>query len=843
MRLTQNTGVTAPYWFTAGLVRNDDINYLSYTRYQLATDLLVGLSRAKTGETIQYVLGGLRLIPDNLMTVKLEAGAAVSFDGEYIEDETRNFEFVAESGAPFSVLLQSDSLIGISPADGAQDRVDTIQVRPLKTIYDVQTRKFRDPATGTVSSKQVETKVRYNAEIQVVEGALGTGAAPAATAGWIKIAEVSVPAGTSTITSSFIKTYEQSDEWTTEIESTLPTQIRAADTTIEDVAANLDSDNVEDALAEIFQKLGSTDNGEGASIIGIEDLASYFSSYNVEGALVELFEKTSFPSLTVTGGGSFGSDLDLSADLLITGNIEWANGEITSDDSNSGARVIARAKSNPASGDPIFAVESSGSATRFGVTQDYGSFVRDALRVGYTHDDGVLSAPSYVLDVNGNARIIGTGEVTGSSAPLIVQESGGGQLLLGGNEIDHPTGILYLQTNSNNDLQMIGGGRVGIGKSPTAKLDVFGTIRGNSVITYDLNSISGTLLIQTNTQDVRMVTGGGRVGVDTAAPQEKLDVGGNIRVSGNIILPSGANWIGYSDSQADPNIEFEAGGIEITGGGVIIGSGSPPAGGLRVNGNLDAWQGVDITNPSGEGVRADNCDSYGFRATNNGGHGFVAESHSLNTGFVSRTNFTGFNANNNAVDGFLSSSNSQDGFTSVSNDGWGFYASSNGDGAYGPFTGAHDGLIDQMAEIEVGDIVCDSDRYYTSGIDDSMTINYRSQRPYSPNVIGVLQSRKRDYDFARIAVFRGKSEEELMELQGIYDHITINGVGEGVINVCGENGDMKGGDLVVSSSQPGKGMRQEDNVVRNYTVARVRVNVQFDSAEDVKQVPCIYLAG
>ena len=73
--------------------------------------------------------------------------------------------------------------------------------------------------------------------------------------------------------------------------------------------------------------------------------------------------------------------------------------------------------------------------------------------------------------------------------------------------------------------------------------------------------------------------------------------------------------------------------------------------------------------------------------------------------------------------------------------------------------------------------------------------------------------------------------------------ITINAVGEGAINVCGENGDFEAGDLIVTSSTPGKGMKQDDDIVRSYTVAKVRENVAFSDPTEVKLVACIYLCG
>ena len=59
-------------------------------------------------------------------------------------------------------------------------------------------------------------------------------------------------------------------------------------------------------------------------------------------------------------------------------------------------------------------------------------------------------------------------------------------------------------------------------------------------------------------------------------------------------------------------------------------------------------------------------------------------------------------------------------------------------------------------------------------------------------------------------------------MRGNYDYIAINALGEGQILVCGEGGDLEVGDLITTSSMPGKGMKQADDLVRNYTVAKVR---------------------
>jgi hypothetical protein len=71
----------------------------------------------------------------------------------------------------------------------------------------------------------------------------------------------------------------------------------------------------------------------------------------------------------------------------------------------------------------------------------------------------------------------------------------------------------------------------------------------------------------------------------------------------------------------------------------------------------------------------------------------------------------------------------------------------------------------------------------------------------------------------------------------------MNALGEGQINVCGENGNIEKGDLIVTSAIPGKGMRQSDDIVRSYTVAKARESVSFSSTSEVKMIACIYMCG
>ena len=106
------------------------------------------------------------------------------------------------------------------------------------------------------------------------------------------------------------------------------------------------------------------------------------------------------------------------------------------------------------------------------------------------------------------------------------------------------------------------------------------------------------------------------------------------------------------------------------------------------------------------------------------------------------------------------------------------------------------------------------------------------------SVVGVLA---KTYEEARNDL--DIDEELWYNLCNKYSFHLINSVGEGMLNVCGENGDIEAGDLIVSSNMRGKGMKQDDDIVRSITVAKARESVTFKDKNEVKQIACIYLCG
>lgn len=183
-----------------------------------------------------------------------------------------------------------------------------------------------------------------------------------------------------------------------------------------------------------------------------------------------------------------------------------------------------------------------------------------------------------------------------------------------------------------------------------------------------------------------------------------------------------------------------------------------------------------------------------------------------------------------------------------------------------PFTGAHEALIAPGAGAEIGDIVVDVELLAKEGVSNTLFRVALSDTPNQRAAVGIVSSEPSPWSLdtspyllrvpapepappspdapwpadARTGyVWRDAAYAELVE----HEYLLVNAVGEGQLNVCGEGGDIAAGDLIVTSSMPGKGMKQADDVVRSYTVARARESVTFSDPAEVRQIACIYLCG
>jgi hypothetical protein len=185
-----------------------------------------------------------------------------------------------------------------------------------------------------------------------------------------------------------------------------------------------------------------------------------------------------------------------------------------------------------------------------------------------------------------------------------------------------------------------------------------------------------------------------------------------------------------------------------------------------------------------------------------------------------------------------------------------FYADGSGVN-YGPFTGAHDGLLPiSDTATSIGDIVIDHELVESRGYSNTIFHMTASTTPNQKGALGVNVVNRGLLSGHQPAVFIVERVETVGEVESYcvmsdtyesikdsYNVISINAVGEGQINITGEGGDLVVGDLVVTSSTAGKGMKQSDDIVRSYTVAKVRETVTFTSPSEIKMVACIYLCG
>ena len=182
-------------------------------------------------------------------------------------------------------------------------------------------------------------------------------------------------------------------------------------------------------------------------------------------------------------------------------------------------------------------------------------------------------------------------------------------------------------------------------------------------------------------------------------------------------------------------------------------------------------------------------------------------------------------------------------------------------------------MVSSTETFELGDILVDVSIVATRDISDAISILTKSKEINQKSVLGVLRSYTNDVyiphclseEYDKIIENNSVGDAANIEteptittptitkaerLNPIYQTIVdnhkfvyVNSIGEGLINVCGENGDIEIGDYITTSSIPGKGMKQSDDLMHNYTVAKARENVTFSSPTEVKQIACSYHCG
>jgi hypothetical protein len=149
---------------------------------------------------------------------------------------------------------------------------------------------------------------------------------------------------------------------------------------------------------------------------------------------------------------------------------------------------------------------------------------------------------------------------------------------------------------------------------------------------------------------------------------------------------------------------------------------------------------------------------------------------------------------------------------------------------------AHTGFI-----VSSTGIYSDLDDQERIHIDDAIPIVRLSQKAYDKTVFGVVSAcedtlfpdadNRRCFQIGSLQFKTNKVKKS--------KKLIVNSVGEGGIWVSNQNGNIYNGDLIVSSDKPGYGMKQEDDIMKNYTVAKATCDAIFDD-EEILFIGCVY---
>lgn len=168
------------------------------------SNVAVGMLSVLSGAENNFVIGGkVKPYANGGLNVSVAPIFALNVGTESVVAETETTEPVS-----------------FEEADSSLDRIDIVEVRAKETTYDVQTRAINNPTSGTKFYQEMATKKKITLSVKVKSGSKGSASAPAVDSGYVKIAEVIIPAGTTNITSELIKNITarkggvENSEWT-----------------------------------------------------------------------------------------------------------------------------------------------------------------------------------------------------------------------------------------------------------------------------------------------------------------------------------------------------------------------------------------------------------------------------------------------------------------------------------------------------------------------------------------------------------------------------------------------------------------------------------------------------
>lgn len=398
----------------------------------------------------------------------------------------------------------------------------------------------------------------------------------------------------------------------------------------------------------------------------------------------------------------------------------------------------------------------------------------------------------------------------------------------------------------------------------SAESDIYGNYRAINALQQTAGSLdSGLSALNYRVGSVETTADGNANAIQGLT--SRVSNAENDAASAHLTLSAHANHLGQLQARAEIGVSYNGfvTGMDVTPGKVRFKSDV-----FELHGNNGKAVWFDLNDATfvfdglgnfNQGLSSNYLNAY----INVGRSGFVKQSGqvklgvystfiNVNNGYIGcrarRVTFdgSGFSGSRsvtfNATGVFISNTSTFQSNTTVRAQGGGganhdFYAFN---GAYGPFTGAHEVLIDANAQPEVGDLIKNKSHLHNANVSNTMSFASITTEAYDNAVIGAFVG-KRDLSQQQPAGLMNL--EEWHQLAYNYDLASVNALGEGMINVCGQGGDIKIGDLLCSSSTPGKAMKQPDNIVKSYTCAKAWQPASFDTPADVKQIAVVYLGA
>ena len=114
-------------------------------------------------------------------------------------------------------------------------------------------------------------------------------------------------------------------------------------------------------------------------------------------------------------------------------------------------------------------------------------------------------------------------------------------------------------------------------------------------------------------------------------------------------------------------------------------------------------------------------------------------------------------------------------------------------------------------------------------IDESLPVVSLSNVTQDKACFGVVSSTEEANTIYRIETTNGGVISQIPKTLGD-NRVIVNSVGEGAIWVCDANGPLESGDYITTSNVAGYGMAQSDDLLHNYTVAKITMDCDFTAS-------------